>query len=125
MDRANVVVLEQDAGFRFALAAWLDTEPSLHLVATASSGHDALRALAAVDAVDVFIMDLDVTDIDGADVARQARHLIPHLRILVLTGHDADAAASRLQGVQVNARIPKGRSPMELMERVRALVNTA
>ena len=65
----------------------------------ASSGEDALALLSKGLAFDLLITDLRMPGMEGDELARQARTLVPDLKVLYLTGH-----ADRLFGASQELR---------------------
>lgn len=81
-------------------------EADLRVVATATTGEEALRQIAAC-APDLLILDLRLPDMSGVAVARTVRATRPDVRILVLTGYDSPAYAKALAQIGVHGLLPK------------------
>ena len=58
-----------------------------YTVDLAGRGEEALECL-AVNVYDLMLLDLNLPDMDGLDVCREARHRLPELKILILTARD-------------------------------------
>lgn len=86
----RVLVVDDDADSLEATAMLL--EMGGHVVLRAE---DACRALAVLDseACDILLTDLALPDIDGMELARQAVHAHPHLRVIFASGHVVSKAA--------------------------------
>jgi DNA-binding NtrC family response regulator len=84
----RVLIVDDDAAFRFAMAKALSRRG--FQVSEADSGEAALGQLAR-EAPDVGLLDLRMRGIDGLSVLRQARSA--KTRFIVLTGHGSVAAA--------------------------------
>jgi two-component system NarL family response regulator len=82
----RVLVADDHRMFRDLLIAWFATEPDIDVVGEANSGAETLSALART-IPDVLVLDVDMGDINGIDVARQVVKLYPAVRILALSGH--------------------------------------
>jgi len=87
-DPIRVLIVDDDAAFRFAMAKALTRRG--FKVSEADSGEAALTVL-ELNAPQVALLDLRMRGIDGLDVLRRARSL--HTRFIVLTGHGSVAAA--------------------------------
>ena len=61
-------------------------------VATARSGGEAIRALRAED-FEVAVLDLKLEDMDGIEVLKVLRKMLPSLEVIMLTGHGSERAA--------------------------------
>ena len=57
-------------------------------VTTAIDGRDRAAALATGRPPDFLLTDLQLPDLDGREVARQARQLVPPPRVVLITGWD-------------------------------------
>ena len=89
----RVLLVEDHASFRQALAFLLEREPDMTVVAQAGSLAEARAALQRGGvAVDVAVVDLTVTDGDGVHLVREVRAAHPGAAALVLT-----ASADRLR----------------------------
>jgi EAL domain-containing protein (putative c-di-GMP-specific phosphodiesterase class I)/AmiR/NasT family two-component response regulator len=81
----RVLVADDDADVREAMAGIVETEPGMTLVATADTAVRAV-ALCAVEKPDVAIIDVGMPG-GGAQAARGIRRGSPDTHILVLSGH--------------------------------------
>jgi DNA-binding response OmpR family regulator len=61
-------------------------------VTKAYSGKDALQALRKAD-FDAVVLDLKMEDMDGIEVLKIFKKIIPDLPIIMLTGHGSEEAA--------------------------------
>jgi DNA-binding NtrC family response regulator len=86
--RISVLIVDDDAAFRFAMAKALSRRG--FSVSEADSGEAALTALTYASP-NVALLDLRMRGIDGLSVLRQARST--KTRFIVLTGHGSVAAA--------------------------------
>ena len=79
------LLLAEDQGMvRGALAALLDLEPDLTVVAQVSSG-DRIVAAALGTRPDVALLDIEMPGLDGLSAAAALRTALPSCRVLVLT----------------------------------------
>lgn len=69
-------------------------------VTKAYSGEDALQALRKAD-FDAVVLDLKMEDMDGIEVLKIFKKIIPDLPIIMLTGHGSEEAAR--DGIQFGA----------------------
>ncbi|MFG1870525.1 response regulator transcription factor [Micromonospora arborensis] len=79
------LLLAEDQGMmRGALALLLNLEPDIDVVAEAGTAAEALRA-ALETRPDVALLDIEMPDGSGLDVAAHLRQRLPHCRTLILT----------------------------------------
>ncbi|MFC7581654.1 DNA-binding response regulator [Schaalia naturae] len=82
----RVVVADDQAMVRGALAALLDLEPDIEVVAQAGDGREAVEAVAAGrPAADVVLMDVEMPVMDGITACAAVRARFPEVRVLMLT----------------------------------------
>ncbi|MFB4279106.1 MULTISPECIES: response regulator transcription factor [unclassified Nonomuraea] len=115
----RVLVAEDQAVIRGALAALLDLEPDLEVVATVESGAAAV-ASAAVELPDVAVLDIDMPgELDGLEAAARIHARVPACRTLMLTGHGKPAHLKRALAAQVGGFMLKTAPPEELIGAIR------
>jgi DNA-binding NarL/FixJ family response regulator len=85
----SVVVADDQAAVRDALATMLDLLPDIEVVATAADGESALRCVADHDP-DVVLMDLHMPGVDGVEATRRIAAAHPRTRVVVLTTYADD-----------------------------------
>lgn len=61
-------------------------------VTTASNGAEAIRAARRWD-FDVAVVDLKMEDMDGIEVLKTLKRMVPELEVIILTGHGSERAA--------------------------------
>ena len=62
------------------------------VVATAGSGAEAIRILREED-FDAAVLDLKMEDMDGIELLRILKKMLPSLQVIMLTGHGSERAA--------------------------------
>jgi CheY-like chemotaxis protein/predicted Ser/Thr protein kinase len=88
-DRIRVLVVDDHALVREALAMLLDAQPGIEVVGQAANGEEALRRAAEVGP-DVVLMDLRMPVLDGVATTRRMRTEQPGARVIALTTSDED-----------------------------------
>ena len=61
-------------------------------VTKAYSGTEALKALRKTD-FDIAVLDLKMEDMDGIEILKVFKKIVPDLPVIMLTGHGSEAAA--------------------------------
>lgn len=116
----RLLLADDENVVRTALAQLLDLEPDLEVVAEAPDGARAVAA--ALDAVpDVAVLDLQLPDRDGIDVAREIGERLPDCASVILTSHGRPGHLKRALGEGVSGFLPKTTSAETLAEVVRTV----
>lgn len=115
----KVLLAEDQHVVRAALAALLDLEPDLTVVAQAGRGDEVVpRALAA--APDVAVLDVDMPGLDGLEAAALLREELPSCRTLMLTGNGRPGHLRRALAAGVTGFLLKTAPPDELADAIRS-----
>lgn len=85
----RVLLADDQALFREAVAAMIARDPRLDIVASVASGDEAI-AFVRAHTVDVILMDIRMPGTDGIAATREVLRLRPQIRVLVLTTFDLD-----------------------------------
>jgi DNA-binding NarL/FixJ family response regulator len=85
----RVLLVDDQALFREALATLLEVRPEIDVVGEAGNGAEALDRVAEL-APDVVLMDLHMPVLDGVAATRRLRVQHPEVRVLALTTFDDD-----------------------------------
>ena len=80
----RVLLVEDHAAFREALTTVLNMQPDLEVVGQAGSLAEG-RAAAALEEVDVAVVDVFFPDGNGVELVRELRQADPRLPIVILT----------------------------------------
>jgi two-component system, NarL family, response regulator DesR len=103
---------------RGALAALLDLEPDITVVAQAANGHEALK-LARLHTPDVVITDIEMPERSGLELADDLKHTASSPHVIVLTTFARPGYLRRALEAGVRGYLLKDRPASELAEAVR------
>jgi len=84
MSQIRLLLADDQALVRGALAALLDLEPDLTVVAEVGSG-DAVVAAATEHSPDVALLDVEMPGMDGIEATRALKRAHPATRVLIVT----------------------------------------
>lgn len=116
----RILAVDDHPLLRKGIAALVNAEPDMKLVAEASNGKEAVNAFRSVRP-DVTLMDLQMPGISGLDTIHAIREEFPQARIIVLTTYSGDMRV--LSALRAGARgyILKGDVQDELLNSIRAV----
>lgn len=103
----RVLLADDEDLIRTAVAALLDLEPDLQVVAHAADGHAAVQA-ALAHRPDVAVVDLQMPGLDGLEVAAELATALPACAVVILTGHGRPPHLQRALAAGAKGFLPKG-----------------
>ena len=116
----RILTVDDHPLLRKGIAALLNAEPDLKLVAEASNGKEAIDAFRAHQP-DVTLMDLQMPEVDGLEAIGTIRREFPEARIVVLTTYSGDTQVLRALKAGARGYILKGHVHKELLDTIRAV----
>src|SRR5579863_9227226 len=90
MKKIRILCVDDHAVVRDGIGAILNLQPDMTLVASASTGGEALDQYRNARP-DITLMDLRLGDMSGLDVIRAIRSEFPNAKIVVLSSYEGDA----------------------------------
>jgi two-component system response regulator DesR len=122
----RLLLAEDQAMIREALATLLDLEADLEVVASVGRGDEVLDALAAAKAagteVDVALLDIEMPGMDGICAAEKAHAAYPGLRIVILTTFGRPGFLRRAMEAGASAFLVKDAPAAQLASAIRRVV---
>jgi len=116
----RILTVDDHALLRAGIAALVNAESDMKLVAEATNGQFAIEQF-RVHRPDVTLMDLQMPALNGIEAIIRIRTEFPNARIIVLTAYTGDVQALRALRAGARAFILKGRVHRELLETIRAV----
>jgi len=116
----RILTVDDHALLRGGIAALVNAEPDMRLVAEASNGQEAIERF-RLHRPDVTLMDLQMPGLNGIDGIIGIRSEFPNARIIVLTTYTGDVQVLRALKAGARAYILKGHVHKELLETIRAV----
>ena len=119
-DAIRVMLVDDHPAFRTGMAALIENEPDLKVVAEAGDGREAL-GLYREKTPDVVLMDLRLPGMGGAEATLAIRKEFPDARVIVLTTFDTDEDIYRAIQSGAKSYLLKDTPNVELAKTIRAV----
>ena len=103
---------------REGIAALINNQPDMELVAEAENGAEAIRIFKQ-QLPDVTLLDLRLPDMSGIDVLIAIRSEFPEARIIMLTTFEGDVEIQRALQAGARGYLLKNMPPAELLDVIR------
>lgn len=119
-NQIRILTVDDHPLLRKGIAALVNAEADMKLVAEASNGEEAIVAFRS-HRPDVTLMDIQMPTVDGLKAIDRIREEFPNARIIVLTTYTGDVQVLRALRAGARAYILKGHVHKELLETIRAV----
>jgi DNA-binding NarL/FixJ family response regulator len=116
----RILAVDDHALLREGIAALVNAESDMKLVAEACNGREAIEKFRS-NRPDVTLMDLQMPALNGIDAIIGIRNEFPSARIIVLTTYTGDVQALRALKAGARAYILKGEVHRDLLDTIRAV----
>jgi DNA-binding NarL/FixJ family response regulator len=116
----RILAVDDHPLLRKGIAAVVNAEPDLKLVAEASNGEEAIEKF-RIHRPDVTLMDLQMPGLNGIEAMNRILSEFPDARIIVLTTYSGDAQVLRALRAGARAYLLKGHD-RELLETIHTVM---
>lgn len=116
----RILAVDDHPVLRKGLAALVNAEPDLKLVAEASNGKEAIEAF-RTNQPDITLMDIQMQGLDGIETISAIRTEFPEAKIIILTTYSGDVQIVRALKAGARAYILKEHMLDELLDTIRAV----
>ncbi|MGD1093776.1 MAG: response regulator transcription factor [Bryobacteraceae bacterium] len=115
-----VLAVDDHALLRKGIAALVNAESDMKLIAEASTGVEAIKQFKH-HRPDITLMDLQMPDMSGIEATVAIRQEFPEARIIVLTTYDGDMQVVRALKAGARGYLLKAKVNQELLEAIRSV----
>jgi two-component system, NarL family, response regulator len=116
----RILTVDDHPLLRKGIAALVNAEPDMELVAEACNGQEAIEQF-RLHHPDITLMDLQMPNLNGIEAIDCIHKEFPHARIIVLTTYTGDVQVVRALRAGARGYVLKGHVHRELLETVRAV----
>lgn len=120
MSPIRVILVDDHPIVRSGIRSLLESAVDIELAGEASSGEEALR-LVNEAAPDVLLLDMELPDIEGTQVAQSIGQHYPQVKLLVLSAHDDAVYVRELLEMGAAGYLMKEEAPEMIVEAVRGV----
>src|SRR3712207_4512499 len=117
----TVIVADDHSIVRQGLRSLLEGEESCRVVGEAADGLTAIDLIERLQP-DVAVLDLQMPDLDGLEVARRTQDKSPATRVIILSMHGAEPFVLKALQYGVSGYVLKGSATSDLLAAVHAAV---
>ena len=119
MDTIRIMLVDDHALLRQGLTRLLELDEQLTVIGQAATGAAGYSYGAEKPRPDVVVLDVNLPDMTGIEVAAQIRRLCPGIRILALTIHDDASYISEMIRAGVDGYMLKDAEPARLISAIK------
>ncbi len=120
-NETTIVVADDHPIFRHGLMGLIEKQSDFVIVGEAENGTDALRLIKDKDP-DVVILDIDMPDIDGIEIAREMNRENLRSRKIFLTMLKEKSILRAMKGLDVKGYVLKDSATTDIVDSVRTVI---
>jgi DNA-binding NarL/FixJ family response regulator len=120
LDKTKVMIADDHALFRAGLRSLLEGTGEFEVVAEASNGEDALKAVRERE-IDVTLLDLSMPKQSGIDVLKRMKSLKPEMAVLILSMYPEEQYAVNMLRAGASGYLTKEAAPEQVVTALRTV----
>jgi DNA-binding NarL/FixJ family response regulator len=91
----QVLLAEDHNIVRNGIKMLLGSDKEIHVAGEATNGKEALDFISNNEGIDVILADINMPELDGISLIKEAHNLKPDIRVVILSMHDNDKYVSQ------------------------------
>ncbi len=119
----KIILVDDHILLRDALAKFIFDFKNCTVLSLAADGNELIEQINNGAEPDIILLDLNMPNMDGYEVAKWLKANKPHIKILILTMYDSDVALLRLLQTGVRGFMKKDIHPNRLHEAIISVGN--
>lgn len=118
----RILIADDQALVRGALAALLNLESDFDVVASVGTGLEAVETIRRRSDIDIVLMDVEMPDLDGLQACREIINLRPDTKVLMVTTFGRPGYVRRAFDAGASGFVVKDAPSEQLAQHVRAIM---
>jgi two-component system response regulator DegU len=122
MNSIRVILVDDHPVVRTGIRGLLESASDIKIVGEAANGEEALGLIEEVEA-EVLLLDMELPDIPGTQVAMRVKQNHPELKILSLSAHDDTMYVRQVLELGAAGYLMKDEAPEVILEAIRGIAH--
>jgi hemolysin D len=120
--KIKVLLVDDGRVIREKLKSILRSHQDIQVIGTAADGYTAIEQLEYLRP-DIILLDLDMPNLDGIQVAQFIDEKYPHLKVIILSSHEAPNQINDASCSCIKEYIVKDNVDLKIADRIRSVYN--
>lgn len=120
MSKIRLLLVDDHEIVRAGLRMLFMAEEDMEIVAEASSGEEAIKAVKEFEP-HVILMDVVMPGMSGIEATRRIKEVAPHVAVLALTMHEDEQYFFEMLNAGASGYVPKRAAPDDLVSAIRVV----
>jgi len=121
MKKTRILLADDHAVVRGGIRILIEGEWGWEVCGEAATGREAV-ALAGTLKPDIVVLDVGMPELNGLDAARQIKHALPAVEILIFTSHESEQLVRDVFAAGALGYILKNDAPQHLVAAIKSLL---
>jgi len=118
--KKRILIADDHPIFRSGLRQVIESSSAYEVIGEADNGEEAARLIEDLSP-DVAILDVNMPEMSGFDVAKRARECSPETSVVILTMHDDELMFSKAMDIGVRGYVLKDGAAVEIVNCLQAV----